>query len=336
LRVEGWARLSGVPEREARGKALEDARREAVAAALRTHLAPNSLAENAETLSAKVLADPARFIVAEKLAWEGREGDFYKVRLEAGVRFGEVAEELRGLGILPRDTEISGRLALTFDGSPDTARRISRTLAARGFEVTAVSTGASPALPDGRLDSVALASAAALGVPGGARIWVVGSESSGARSELAAGDLHSSQARVRIWAWDSLKRTQAGEADHEGTAHGASEEIARGKALSAAAELAADELALELARAVPPVPKVRLLLSGFPEVQELRRFLETLRAQEGVEGVEVVYYAQGRASLRVGLRDRSGEELAAQVLRIPGFQFDIRSVTPAEVELERR
>jgi hypothetical protein len=321
--VDGWAKADA---KDAGDKAIDDASREAVATAVRTHLTPAVASASSTLITANLLSDTTRYIQGERVLAKVKDGDFIKVRLEAAVLFDRVGEDLKKLGILKRPSEEAAKTVLALYGPPTAFHVVSQTLEAHGFKLVRTSTDnfVNGNEPDGPRAAV-LAKGARV------KIVVVGKATASASGSMGAWD-----ANVRLWFIDPDSAEMVDHFEAQGSANGPSEELAAAKALSEAGEIAAERAAAELARRLPKTEATIVKLFGVGPPEDLRSVMEKLRAEPGVQAVLLEAYSENNAALSVYVEHRTAEDLAADMLRDASFAFDIRSVLPNELELERR
>lgn len=84
----------------ARDKALDDALRKAVEQTVGTLVSSDTMTENYKVIHDKILAQTTGYIERYKVLSEGREGDVFKVRVQAEVGMANLTDDLRALGVL--------------------------------------------------------------------------------------------------------------------------------------------------------------------------------------------------------------------------------------------
>jgi hypothetical protein len=124
--------------------------------------------------------------------------------------------------------------------------------------------------------------------------------------------------------------------DGASSAQGATPEIAAAKALSAAAEQAAEQAAVQVLHRLPKKTPTIVKVTRVGTPQDLRLVLDRLRDEDGVDAVTLDAFTAEGASASVWSEKKSSEDLAADLMRDSSFSFDVRSVLPGELELERR
>jgi hypothetical protein len=103
-------------------------------------------------------------------------------------------------------------------------------------------------------------------------------------------------------------------------------EGAGAKALMNAGEMAADRVMTWLANQYKERREMSVVIAGLGGLEQAKKLLAALRAQDGIAGAALVQ-VQGRdVKLRVFVERQSADELAANLLKIPGYSFTVRSV----------
>ena len=329
VQAEGWAADVSSGTALPRERALADARREAVAQVVRLYLPPKELAARADAVAKGVLAAPERYIAREEADEGRREAGFFKLRLKAAVLFRKVAEDLRSADLLAPEASQTAKLGLAIE---DAGARgaVEQALKDRGFRMAAVSTATF--VSEDRPGDAERASD--WGRTAGLDAVIAGR--SGAVPLDKVGDLFSCRARVELTLTDAKERRYLAGSFQENSALAPEAEVAKAKAVAAAAESAAEAMAVLLPRYVgaPKTLNLKADLLGTPE--DVRRFEEEMRAMPRVKEIVLKEYIRGSAWLLVYADRMSAEDLAAAVLRTPSFAFDLRSVSGDEVELVRR
>lgn len=330
LTVEGWALAEGGEPASLRAKAVDDAHREAVSRALRAALSPAELSERAGELSAKVLAQSAKYALRERIVDEGRQGRYYKVRLEEALLFDRLVADLRVLGALSAGTKAPLALGLAVSGPAQAREELGRLFKGQGLEVVDLGSEL-PEAPE-----LLVSSAAAAARERGLRLAVAGKAELRAVPGLEAGGFSTKEARLSLWIVDPQRGSVLSSSSQRATGGGPDEDIASGKALSAAAEAAAAEAAPALAKRLARPERLSLRILGLSGPEDLQTLMEWLRSRSETRDAAVEGWGGGAAQLSVGAAGLSSDELAALLLRQPGVRYDIRSVLPAGVELEKK
>ena len=115
--------------------------------------------------------------------------------------------------------------------------------------------------------------------------------------------------------------------DVEATAVDLATETAAGQALGQAAQFAAEKMATALAARFQERSLIDLGVEGFSDLEGLRRFVTDLRGLPGVAGASVRTLSPEPARLQVFVEKLSPEDLAAMLLHLSGYSFEIRSPT---------
>lgn len=98
--AEGMAAVISGNTVIARDKALDDALRKAVEQTVGTLVSSDTMTENFKVIHDKILAQTTGYIERYKVLSEGREGDVFKVKIQAEVGMANLTDDLRALGVL--------------------------------------------------------------------------------------------------------------------------------------------------------------------------------------------------------------------------------------------
>ena len=98
--AEGVAEIQGGAKDMARDAALEDAQKRAVEQAIGILIDPQTRVENYQLISDKILSQAKGYIKHYRIAGETVEDTLLRVRINAEVSLGHLADDLSGIGIL--------------------------------------------------------------------------------------------------------------------------------------------------------------------------------------------------------------------------------------------
>ena len=353
IEAEGVARILQGNTDIARDNAIVDAQRKAVEQAVGVLMSSESVVENYELLSDRILAQSAGYITKYHILDEQQEGDEYRVTIQATIGLGNLENDLEAIQHLIRQKgnprmmfliqeEITGLKTagvMSSDMSQAEAVLVQAFLEA-GFEVVDSATVAQNIRRDQALkaiegDNVA---AAALAQQYGADVIITAKVAANAGEKILNTSMKSHQAVITAKVIRADTGAIIGSATEQAK-HAHIDDLAGG---TAAIEKAADKLAEKLIPAileqwrqdVQVATTVQLVLSEVSFMQ-LKRFKEILKTE--VRGVKEVYQRsfQARvAKLDVEIQsttDALAEELASKEFQ--GLSLEITGMSENRIDV---
>ena len=97
VEAEGVARIIKAQTDIARDKAIADAQRKAVEQAVGVLMSSESLVENYELVSDRILTQSAGYIASYEIADERRDGDDYRVKIRAVIGMGNLQNDVQAI-----------------------------------------------------------------------------------------------------------------------------------------------------------------------------------------------------------------------------------------------
>jgi|GEM_PF-5808570 len=340
---------AAVPERD-RVLGVAAAERRAVEDALGLFISSATRAASEAALEEKILSSPRAYVRRYQVLPSsgpsgGGDAGVARVRLLALVATDKLRKDLDALGLVrPEGVYGAPRLLVSLkEAGPGAGREVGRAsdamrrgLVARGYEVQDLSDhqNARYQKTGAREEVLAAARVAA------AQLAVNGTAQAQAVVDERFSGLRPFRARVEASAFWVGTRGLVAHVDVEATAVDLALESAAGKALEDAGQLAADKLAAEFSGRFHERSVLELGAAGFTELGRIRRFMADLRGLPGVAGAAVVALTPELIRLEVFVEKLAPEELAALLMRLPGYSFEVRSVETdyryVEVEVTRK
>ena len=327
----------------ARDKAVDNALRNAVEMAVGVMISSRTLVENFQVKLDQILSESKGYINAYEVVSEEREGDTYRVTIEADVRIGSLKDKIKAINlILSRKSK--PRLMILFGQQAQkdfiAEAAMVKSFLSKGFKLVDSETLRKNREYD-RLQTLATDHKAAMKVGHryGAEVMIVGSvETASIPFKLDTIELHSNKATVSakvikvdtgdIIATDSDTETIPGMKDMIKP----SIEKASGKLVKRLMKQILDRWSTELANTVT----VKLLASGLSSYQDLTRFKDLLTSEvKGVKELIQRSYTRGRVELDVEIEGNTqglADDIAAmtfngrpiRILRITQNKLEVR------------
>ena len=353
VRAEGIARILQGNTDIARDNAVVDAQRKAVEQAVGVLMSSESVVENYELLSDRILTQSAGYIQSYQIVDERKDGEDYRVTIEAVVGMGALEEDVQAIRHLiqqkgnPRmmflvTEDISGLRSAGFasaDMSQAESTMVQSFLDA-GFEVVDADMVAQNINRDMALKALEgdSAAASALAQQYGADVIITVKASATAGANILDTNMKSHQAALTakvVRADTAQLLTSASENAKQ--AH--IDDLAGG---TAAVEKAASQMAEKLIpkileqwrKDVQSGTTVQLMVSKISFMQ-LKRFKEILNTEiRGVKAVNQRSFQSNIAKIDVEIQS-SAEALADELMskEFEGFSFDISGMTENRIDL---
>jgi hypothetical protein len=326
----------------ARDRALSDAQRQAVEQAVGVMIENETLVENYQVISDKILSRSKGYIQSYQIISEGREKDIYKVLIEAKVSIGQLQDDLQAIRLIiarkskPRMMILaSGKEQKDFIAEAE----MGKYFLSKGFKLVD-STAVRKKVGYRSLKGLAAdpKAAARVGNQFGAEVVVLCSIDTGS-SPFKIGDvaMHSNRATIsakvinvdtkEIIATESeTKRIPGMEGDIQPATEKASEMLAN---------VLMNKILAQWSSEVTNTFEVTLSASGLSSYDELNS-LKSLLTHEvrGVKDIRQRYYAKGRAELEIELEGNT-QDLANGLarLKVPGKRIEISEITQNSVRI---
>jgi len=340
----------------ARDKAIVDAQRKAVEQAVGVLMSSESIVENYELLSDRILTQSAGYIKTYEILEEKKDGNEYRVRIKADIGLGDLKNDIEAIQHLIRqkgnprmmfliDETIEGLRAAGIS-SADMSQAETVLLQAfldAGFEVVDSAVVAQNINRDQALKAIAgdAAIAAALGHQYGADVIITAKAAASSGKKILDTDMKSHQAAINA----KVVRADTGAVIGSGTEQGKHAHIDDLAGGLAAIEKASEKLAENLIpkiieqwrQDVQVAATIQLVLSGVSFMQ-LKRIKEILKGE--VRGVKEVYQRSFQARVaKLDVEIQSSTEMLADELASKEFQgitFEITGMTENRIDITIR
>jgi hypothetical protein len=356
VEVEGVATILQGNTDIARDKAIADAQRKAVEQAVGVLMSSESIVENYELLSDRILTQSAGYIKTYQILEEKKDGEAYRVRIKADIGMGALENDVAAIQHLIRqkgnprimflvDEEITGlKTAGISSGNVSQAETsLLQAFLDAGFEVVDSAMIAQNIKRDQALKAIEgdSATAAALGQQYGADVIITAKAAASSGGKILNSDMKSYQAVINA----KVVRADTGTVICTGTEQAKQAHIDDLAGGLAAIEKASAELAKTLIpkileqwrKDVQVATTIQIVLSNISFVQ-LKRFKEILKAE--IRGVKEVYqrsFQAGTAKLDVEIQTTTemlADELTSK--QFQGLSFEISGITENRIDLTIR
>ncbi len=319
----------------AKAAALAAAQRSALEMVVGVYVNAKTRVDKAVAVENQILSNVQGYVKRYHILSEGKSGDMYKVRIRALVSTKKLRQDLDSLGLLRAPAIGNPRTMIVLHEwigekqirNGEASRALAQGLINKGFQVV---TGSSKIDPDD--DPVEIARSvsrkqADLVVAGLARAQSLELEKKmgGMSSYRAAVSLRV----IEVGSGQILATVSQQASGMEGTA-----EIAGGKALAKAAEMAAGDLSA-LPEEIAKRSLVTMKITGIKSFEKLATVQTTLSSMQGVKDVFLRSFSQadGDANLEFHVDGVSPQEAAAQVVKAGGSDWSIYQVEGRTIQL---
>lgn len=346
IEVEAEAEVVPVPENllVTKRDALEAVKRKAVEKAVGVYITGQQMVSKAVLIQEKIFSKTAGYIKNIKVLSEGQAGEFYKIRVSAKVRLGDVKKDIDGLGLMIKTTAGNPRVVVIIDeivdgvlaGTTNAETNIIGQLLKSGYKVVdqqqlekikeenilkAISAGDEKA-------------AATIGKKFDADVSVVGKVNTvttineygsySASAQLSAkvikvssGDMLFAVNKIsRIW--DITK------------------EAAVSIAIDMAAKLAGEEFVKDIAPKLSESNVLKLTVSGVTSINKLEDFKKLLKIYESVFEVTVRSVVEDTVEMEIELHYGTAADFASRLNKAKGWDIKISEVGGHSITAEIR
>jgi hypothetical protein len=314
---------------------LAAAQRSAVELVVGVYVTAKTRVEKAVAIEQNILAKTSGYVKRYEILSEERDGEWYKTKIRALVSTQQLHQDLDALGLLkqpevgfPRVTiELQEFVGETENKDGHAQHSLTQALLNKGFKVVDL-----PASVTSNEDAVEAAksinpSSAELLIAGMARAQNLGYDRS-------FGGMSSYRASVTFRVIEAGSGEVVATVSQAASGLEATPELAAGKALEKAAEVAANDLS-GLPTELSKRAHVDLTISGLKSFEVLSKFEKSLTSEPGVNDLFLRSYSQdsGVAVLDVLLDQISPQELADRAVKIGGADWSVFQVAGRAVQL---
>ena len=336
VRVTGMATIHGGAVDIARDKAIDNAQRNAVEEKVGVMITSFSEVENFQVKVDQILSESKGFINTYRVLSEGREGDTYKVTIEADVGMGKLKERMEAIALI-MVRKSKPRLMLIFS---DNAQKdaiaeaaMARYFIAQGFTIVDAH------LVKKSKDAEALKSlvndrqeVARLARSHGAEVVILGKVEVTSRS-FKMGDIevssHEVTASGKVVNGDTGEIIATDSRSKKGEMKITTEEVARDLARQMK-----DEIIERWSSELTNVATVKLIVSGLRTYRDLSRFKELLATSiKGYKQMHQRSYSHGEVELDMEIRGNTqGVADDLETISLNGRKIQIREITHNKIE----
>ncbi|MBI3553987.1 MAG: hypothetical protein HY077_15940 [Elusimicrobia bacterium] len=313
---------------EAQAPSVDAGRRKAVESLFELYLSSPARSGEAARLEERILSRAAVFVPRLKVVSPPAAAP---VSLHALVSTEKLSRELDGLGLV-RPAGVAGKprvlLSLAESGlgagtdvgtASDSLRRV---LMERGYDVVDFSDHANPEVRKTAGESEAFAEARKLR----AGVVVTGSARSASMGDPRLAEYKPFSARVALKAASVPGGEIIAEFSSEATAVDSAAAGAASRALADAGGIAAVKLREALAGHFRERTEMSVLFLGLGDLERAKTLLADLRARPEIVAAALDSMIGEDVKVRVFVENGSADELAAALLRMPSYAFNVRSV----------
>jgi hypothetical protein len=337
VEAEGWVPSDAKDLAGTRQRALAEAQRKAVERVVGVYISAKTRVAQAVDVDQNILARVGGYIRKYDVLSEKEENGLFKTRIKAVVLYDKIGQDLRRAGLTggsgpagnPRLAVLIatiGEYSEATDGRA--AQGVRRGFLAKNFEVVDRNDPAA----FGNRRSTDSVSALVVGRELSADLIVRGEAQAYPLQDPRLGGFFSYRARVTLEVLRPSGQVVAAKT-MEASALDPAPQIAQAKALDTAGQLAGESLAGELADILAARTNVVLRVRGLG-MGALQRFEEDVRLLPEVVDVTLSSFDRERgAELSVRTSRMSGEELAAEILRMRKYSCMVNAVSAYEVDV---
>lgn len=339
---EGAVKVTAEGSGSGESSSLDAARRQALQSLFSLYLSTAEAAANSAALESKILSRSGDFILREReVSREVLPGEVRR-RLQFWVKLSSLDGALDAAGLL-KPAGVRGRpkvaLALreTADAAPEAAGRASAKLLTelidRGYDAVDLTAQA-----PGRRVELSRADALSRSRALGAAYVLVGAASATPTGDPRLAGLASFRVRLAAELLSpTTSQPSAGAIEQEAEAVDLSTEPAAAKALEDAGLMGGDKAKTLLSGYFVERNELALIVDDIGGLDQIRHLIAALRLQPGIVAVSLSAIVGRDVKLRVFVERLGTDDLAARMLKLPGYSLSVRSVEEdyATVEVEQ-
>jgi hypothetical protein len=333
--VDGMAPYNAADIPGSKAAAIAAAQRAAVELVVGVYVVGKTRVDKAVAIENNILANTSGYVKKYQILSEGKSGDYYKVRIRALVSTQKLKEDLDQMGLLRSPAVANPRTAILLQEwigeKPDAAKNathaLTQSLLAKGFQIVQL-----PASVTKEEDPLEIARTinrgqAELILAGLARAQTLD-------YEKRLGGMSSYRASVNfrvieVGSGQVLNTVSQVASGMEGTP-----EIAGGKALAKAGELAAGDLA-NLPAELSKRSLVTMKVTGLTSYEKLSALQKALSSKAGVKDLYLRSFNQsaGDAQLEMHIDGISPDELASLAVKTGGEGWSIYQLEGRTIQI---
>lgn len=340
VEAEGIAPIMNGDLLGAQKAALADAQRKAVELVVGVYITAETMVQKAVTIKSNILARTEGYITRYDVLKEGKDGEFYKVKIKALVKLEEINKDLDRLGLLVTPEEagnprVSIIIVEEVDKQPseagDAEMAISQALLNTNYPVVESTT-----LSDTEIEHALNGSASfykAIGEKLKVEILIIGTVSSGLVTKEGLGGFISYRASANLKAIRCVDAKVLVTASEVQSGVDITQTIAASKALREAAKKGGEKIAGELAAKISQQMVVAIEVEGVSSITEVKEFQSFLNKLSEVKSVQVRRYAEGKAEIDAYMQKGSPQDIAEHLTKTPLWDVEIKSITAYDMNV---
>lgn len=329
VEAEGTAPYNASDIPGSRAAALAAAQRAAVELVVGVYVNAKTRVDKAVAVEQKILAQTSGYVKRYEVLKEGRDGEWYKVRIRALVSTDKIREDLDSSGLLKRPEVGNPRVTVLLQeyvGETESkngyaTRALTQVLLNKGFKVMEF-----PRSIDKDDDPVEIAKklsrkTAEILIAGLARAQPLG------YSQKDLGGMNSYRASINARLIETVTGEVLSTLSQVASGIEGTPDIAAQKSFDKVAELCADDLA-KLPQSLSSRSQVNLTVTGITSFEELSNLQKKLPAANGVKDLYLRSFNQeeGIAVLDLSVDQVSTQEIADEAVRIGGSSWTVLQI----------
>jgi hypothetical protein len=346
VQAEGMVAVLNNDILDAKKRALGEAQRNAVEMTVGVYVNAATRVEKAIMVDQQILSKTNGYIKKYKLLSEGREGDFYKTKIEALVKIEAVNKDLNILGLMapPVPTTSNLRIGVVvmdrIDGVPDSDGVSEMTLSDKllnlQYKVVAINeiaTAAKNLQADNFLNN--LDQQKKVGELLKADILITGNATSAFNTDQGLGGMISYRATI---SFKVLKIKQAALIYSNSFSSGGvstTREAASREALKRAAAIAAEDLTRVLDQRLKIFNFILVSVKNVSTLNQLNAVIKGLQNMIEVKYTQTESFASGMADIKVGAEIENIPSIAQKLeTKVEGIKVKVTAVTNSSIDVE--
>ncbi|MBI5555843.1 MAG: hypothetical protein HY920_08355 [Elusimicrobia bacterium] len=346
VQAEGMVAVFNNDILDAKKRSLGEAQRNAVEMTVGVYVNAATRVEKAIMVDQQILSKTNGYIKKYKILAAGREGDFYKTKIEALVKIEAVNKDLNILGLMapPAPTTSNLRIGVVImdriDGAPDTDGVSEMTLSDKllnlQYKVVAVNEIAQAAKnlnADDFLNN--LDQQKKVGEMVKADVLIIGKAASSFNTDQGLGGMVSYRANI---SFKVLKIKQAALIYSNSFSSGgvsSTREAASREALKRAAAIAAEDLTRVLDQRLKAFNFISVNVKNVSTLNQLNALIKGLQNMIEVKYTQTENFNNGAADIKVGAEIENLPSIAQKLeTKVEGIKVKVSAVTNSSIDVE--
>ncbi|MDD5491067.1 MAG: hypothetical protein PHV60_00100 [bacterium] len=346
VQAEGLAAVINNDILDAKKRALGEAQRNAVEMTVGVYVNAATKVEKAIMVDQQILSKTNGYIKKYKILSEGREGDFYKTKIEALVKIEAVNKDLNILGLLapPAPTTSNLRIGVVImdriDGVPDTDSVSEMILADKllglqykVIDINEIATAAKNLNADNFLSN--LEQQKKVGEMIKADILITGNATSSFNTDQGLNGMISYRASISFKVLKIKQSVLIYSNSFSSGGVSTTREAASRESLKRAAAVAAEDLTRVLDQRLKTFNFVSLSVKNVATLNQLNTVIKGLQNMIEVKYTQTESFANGSADIKVGSEIENISAIAQKLeTKIEGLKVKVTAVTNSSITAE--